>query len=217
MKIQITPKQNVFFCSDPHYHHKSLVKGTSNWADKSPCRDFATLEEHDTTLINNINFHVGENDILFCLGDWAFGRFQDSVEMAIEARNRINCKNIYFCFGNHDSKLRKEKELLDKMFVHYADYMEVYISEHTNEQGVKPEKQFITMSHYSIRSWNRMRHGSWNLYGHSHNNLPDYVVKGNVQKSMDVGFDCHPEFRPFSYLEIKEIMDNRKIFTEDHH
>ena len=217
MKFQITPKQNVFFTSDNHFHHSSLVYGTSNWKDKSPCRKFDTLEEHDNTLVNNINKTVGENDILFNLGDWAFGKFQDSVEKSIEFRDRINCKNIYLCYGNHDTKLRKEQSLLDKMFVHHSDYMEIYVSEATTEQGVKPEKQFITLGHYSIRTWNRMRHGSWNLFGHSHGSLKDYVVNGHVQRCMDVGIDYHKEFRPFSFSEIKQIMSKRKVFTEDHH
>ena len=63
MKIE---NRNVFFCSDPHYNHKNLVDSTSEWSDKTRCRKFTSLEEHNRTLVKNINDTVKENDILFC-------------------------------------------------------------------------------------------------------------------------------------------------------
>ena len=50
------------------------------------------------------------------------------------------------------------------------------------------------------------------LFGHCHSNYKD--VKG---KSMDVGIDCHPEFKPFSYWEIKELLDKKEQVVVDHH
>jgi len=77
MKLQLTDKQNIFFCSDPHYNHKSIVKGTTEWKASSMCRNFSTLEEHNERLISNINETVGLNDILFCNGDWNFGSYSN--------------------------------------------------------------------------------------------------------------------------------------------
>lgn len=219
MKINVK-QENVFFCSDPHYHHKSLVRGTTNWSTSDECRDFDTLEKHDNVLVDNINNTVGENDILFCLGDWAFGAMKKQVNCRkTEFRNRINCKNVHFILGNHDEAIVKNTDNVREIFSSVNNYLEVTFIEpyEGTEQGVKAFKQKACMMHYPIRSWNYMRHGSWMLHGHCHNNLPDYVVKGNVQRTMDVGFDAHPEFRPFSYWEIKEIMSKRKVFTEDHH
>jgi calcineurin-like phosphoesterase family protein len=219
MRIDIS-QNNVFFCSDPHYHHKSLVKGVTNWSSDSECRDFATLEEHDNLLVENINKTVGENDILFCLGDWAFGRIaKEDICYKTEFRNRINCKTIHFVLGNHDGGIVKNTDNVRDIFSSVSNYLEVTFVEPYigTEQGIKASKQKVIMMHYPIRSWNYVRHGSWMLHGHCHANLPDYVVKGNVQRTMDVGFDAHPEFRPFSYEEVKEIMSKRKVFTEDHH
>ncbi len=219
MRIDIA-QNNVFFCSDPHYHHKSIVKGVTNWEGNSECRDFDTLEEHDNTLVNNINNTVGENDTLFCLGDWSFGAMRKQIVCKRrEFRDRINCKNIYFVIGNHDRNIRKNTDNVREIFSDVYDYLEVtFVEPYTGtEQGIKAFKQKVIMMHYPIRSWNHIRQGSWMLHGHCHSNLPDFVINGNIQKTIDVGFDAHPEFRPFSYSEVKEIMDKRKIFTEDHH
>ncbi|HSE99774.1 MAG TPA: metallophosphoesterase [Nitrososphaeraceae archaeon] len=112
MKIQINNKQNVFFCSDSHYGHSGIVAGTSEWDDKSGCRPFQTIDSHDNTLVNNINQTVGENDILFCLGDWSFGSYKtgENVSNIRNFREQINCKNIHLIFGNHDQEIVNNKD-----------------------------------------------------------------------------------------------------------
>lgn len=214
------------------YHHKSIVKGVTNWSKTEECRDFKTLKEHDDTLVGNINKTVGENDILFCLGDWSFGAMSEqSVCRRTEFRNRIKCKNIHFILGNHDEAIVANKDNVRDIFTSVQQYLEVTFIEpyEGKEQGIRAKKQKVIMMHYPIRSWNYMRAGAWMLHGHCHGNLPNLTVskwrnkiiklfsKRHIQKTMDVGFDCHPEFRPFSYNEIKEIMSKRKVFLEDHH
>ena len=230
MKIQITKKQNVFFCSDPHYHHSSLVRGTSNWEDKSPCRDFDTLEEHDNTLVNNINNTVDTNDILFCLGDWNFGQYKDSVRLAKEFRSRINCKTLHLILGNHDKHIARNKEGVQGIFTTVGNYREVLIIDEPVGQKVKAIKTHVVLSHYAHRVWNKSHRGAFMLYGHSHNTLDamtpeianptwigdDYYIKN--YRTIDVGFDTHKEFRPYSWQEIKEIMKNKNVELEiDHH
>ena len=106
MKVQINSKQNIFFCSDPHYGHSGIVMGTSSWTDKSVCRPFQTIEDHDRELVNNINKTVGENDILFSLGDWSFGSYKtgENVTNIRKFREQLSCKNIFLILGNQDRK-----------------------------------------------------------------------------------------------------------------
>ena len=214
MKLQLTDKQNIFFCSDPHYNHKSIVKGTTEWKASSMCRNFSTLEEHNERLISNINETVGLNDILFCNGDWNFGSYsnKENTNGVKEFRDRLNVKELHFIYGNHDTEIRKSKEL-QSCFSSVQDYLELQIAIPYKEQGIKARKQLIVLSHYSMRSWNRMHKnsGSYMLYGHSHGNLP------GQGKSMDVGFDCHKEFRPFSFKEIDELLVNKDVVSFDHH
>lgn len=226
MKLIIDNKTDLYFCSDPHYHHRSIVRGTSNWEDKTPCRDFDTLEEHDNTLVENINNTVGENDILVCLGDWNFGHYKDSVHLAKEFRSRINCKTVHLILGNHDNHIKRNKEGVQGIFQSVSamrDDVRVIDTRHNY-------KIDITLCHYAMRVWNKSHRGAFMLYGHSHNTLDqldlnfadptwvgdDYYIKN--ARTMDVGFDAHPEFRPFNWYEIYEKLIQIPVVMEvDHH
>lgn len=234
MKIITNEKQKVYFFSDPHYDHAIIVEGTSPWEDKSQCRPFKTLHEHNKTLIDNINKTVREDDVLFCLGDWSFGNYRtgDNIENVRKFRESINCKNVHLIYGNHDQEIRKNK--LTKMgvplqtyFSSVNDYLELTIVEVFNEQNIRAKKQQIILSHYAFRVWNHSARGSWMLFGHSHGNLnvsianpewqgDDYYIRNF--RTMDVGIDTNKEFRPYSYEELKEIMGKRNVeLTVDHH
>ncbi len=214
MKIQVNNKQSIFFCSDPHYGHSGIVMGTSNWEDKNGCRLFGNILKHDTVLVDNINKTVGENDILFCLGDWSFGSYKtgENISNIRRFRQQIKCKNVHLIFGNHDSEIISNKDNTRDLFSSVAYYREIIVIEQPERQGQKATKQKIVLSHYSHRVWNNMQGGAWMLFGHSHGNLKD--VEG---KTMDCGFDTHTEFRPYSYQEIKEIMKNKETVKLDHH
>ena len=214
MKIQINNKQNIFFCSDPHYGHAGIVLGTSNWEDKSGCRDFKTIEEMNNTLIYNINRTVSENDILFCLGDWSFGSYKtgENISNIKGFRDRINCKNVHLILGNHDQEITSNKNNEKILFSSVEHYREIYVINQPLEQNKKATKQKIILSHYSHRVWNGIHNGAWMLFGHSHGNLKE--IQG---KTMDVGFDTREEFKPYSYQEILNIMESKQIIKVDHH
>lgn len=59
----------------------------------------------------------------------------------------------------------------------------------------------IVLDHYSGRVWNGSHRGSYQLYGHTHNVLPegDYL-------SMDVGVDA----RNFSPINLNEVVEHMK-------
>ena len=63
-----------------------------------------------------------------------------------------------------------------------------------------------------------MNKGVIHLHGHVH--LPENRKFGRGKK-MDVGFDGHPEFRPYNLLkEIVPLMKNREQLSDmpdDHH
>ncbi len=206
---------NIWLTSDLHYGHKNIIRGCSEWTNKSRCRNFDTVEEHDTALVTNINNVVKEDDVLYCLGDWSFGHF-DNIR---KFREQLNCRNIKLILGNHDHHIERNKDNIRDLFSSVHNYYEKTIND-----------QRIIFCHYAMRVWNLSQRGSWMLYGHSHGTLDDlqpqfpqptwigddYYIKNS--KSMDTGIDCHPEFRPFHFDEIKEIMDSREILLNvDHH
>ena len=200
---RLEPNSQIWFTSDTHYNHSNIVRGTSKWEDKSMCRDFDTVEEMNTAIVNNINALVKENDILFHLGDWSFG----GKENIREFRDRINCKNIHLTLGNHDIFIYKNADNIRSVFSTVKEYREL---------TVFGQHKFV-LCHYPMRTWNNAYKGTAMLFGHTHGNIAEYVVNNQHMKTMDVGMDCN-DLKPFSLKEILEIMQNRESLTNiDHH
>jgi len=199
----------VWIFSDPHYNHSNICRGTTNWRTVEgeipieQTRDFATLEKMNESIINGINWNVGQDDILICLGDWSFGGF----EYIEEFRNRIVCKNVHLILGNHDHHIERNRGDIQKIFTSVSDYETLII-----------DKKTFRLFHYPIQSWNGMNEGDIHLHGHVH--LPSNRKFGQGKK-MDVGIDGHPEFRPYNVMrEIVPIMDKRDVKSDmlnDHH
>lgn len=221
---------SIWFSSDWHYGHGNIVKGVSTWDNKSACRDFNTLEEHNETLIENINRVVKKDDIIYMAGDVAFGGKQNIYELW----KRLNCKNIHLTLGNHDHHIRKNATLIDdkggeiKVQSLFLSVNDIITKKIVNEKFV--------ICHYAMRTWENGHHGAIMLFGHSHGSLPQYevslrttihdmnpqdIVKVTDQiykfKTMDIGVDTHPEFRPYHIDEIRGLMANRVPLRVDHH
>lgn len=192
----------IYFTSDLHIGHKNIVNKVSTWEDKTSCRDFNDVETMDYNIIYNINNVVEQSDTLYMLGDFAWC---NNYEQIVNYRSRLVCNNIHLILGNHDKLIDKyKKKLLEwDIFESIDHYKEITIDDTK-----------VVMSHYAMRVWNKSHKGSIMLHGHSHGNLKPY----NNFKQMDVGIDTHPEFRPYSELEIMKIMSKKDILTGiDHH
>lgn len=210
---------NIWFSSDFHYNHKNIVRGVSEWEHKERTRNFDTLEEHNEVLVQNINKTVKHDDVLYCLGDWSFGE-KDAI---IDFRVKLNCRFVYLVLGNHDKHIEKN-------ILHREIHLRSLFENVDKIMNVKHGKHSFVLSHYAMRVWDGSHKGSIMLYGHSHGTLdamtPDianptwigdqYFIKN--YRTMDVGIDTHPEFRPYSIEEVISIMDNKNVELEvDHH
>jgi len=207
--MKLTTK-NLWLTSDTHYHHANICRGVTKWDTSTErgleaVRDFETLEEMNTALVENINGVVDADDWLIHLGDWSFGGF----EMIEAFRAMINCKNIVLMIGNHDHHIQANKNNVRKHFAHVAYYEELNL---TGSQKSSSEK--LVLCHYPISSWNNLRRGAIMLHGHQH-------LKGDKRfgqgKRMDVGICGSPEFRPYHVEEILELTRDRKFFDPDDH
>ena len=68
MKLVLEKGQNLYFTSDTHYAHSNICRATTRWTDAdSVTRDFKSLEQMNSTLVNNINEVVGQDDVLIHL------------------------------------------------------------------------------------------------------------------------------------------------------
>lgn len=125
----------------------------------------------DQTIIDNINTAVGQNDSLYVVGDFSF-RASRTVREYLE---RIHCQNVYLVKGNHDGP-----QIHTAGFKWIKDLHELH---HNGERYV--------LCHYPMVSWNAQFHGSFHIYGHVHNNMPDIPGKRCLNVGVDVtGF--HP-------------------------
>ena len=157
----------------------------------------------NNTLISNWNNRVQHNDMVYFLGDFAFGNEKEIANYFRRLKG-----NIKVIFGNHDKTLRKfakkdinsHTDLRDRIEF-LGDYKEITLN-----------GQFIVLSHYAFRAFNKSHRGGWHLYGHSHGSLPD----DPRSLSFDCGVDCH-NYAPINFEQVKEIMSKKFWTPIDHH
>jgi calcineurin-like phosphoesterase family protein len=209
MKLILNKDQRLWFTSDTHYNHANICSSTTKWTDPVTIREFRTLEHMNSHLVGNINEVVGQNDVLFHLGDWSFGGFE-SIE---QFRNQIVCQNVHIVTGNHDHHIQNNRGDCQKLFSSVNKYVELNV-----KWPVGPEirdANFVLM-HFPIASWNNMARGAIHLHGHVHFNPNVRLQEG---KMMDVGCEGNNLY-PIDMSEVLSIMKNRPVkslFSKDHH
>ena len=90
----------VFIVSDTHFNHKNILKYE---AEKRPFHD---INEMNEVLIKNWNSVVGENDIVWHLGDVGMGS-PDNLKQFV---SRLNGRK-FLIMGNHDRKYSPQRFL----------------------------------------------------------------------------------------------------------
>ncbi len=197
LKLKSTDSQKIYWSSDFHIQHLNLYKGTSQWTDKSGCRDFNTPQEGWEVIRDNVNRLVRPCDIILNLGDIIFG---DKSKLPQYLRE-INCKNWLYVKGNHCDWLDKQENLHYKcqFTLGCYDFKEVSIN------GV-----IFILSHYAMRTWRNQGKGAIQTFGHSHNTLPDDPTLLSMDVGCDVDLFDHEKYTPFSFSEIMHIMSKYK-------
>ena len=165
----------IFFTSDTHFGHDAIRRNCN--------RPFADVKEMDRSLIANWNARVRRTDIVYHLGDFSY----KACEGIADYRRKLNGM-IHFIRGNHDLQT---EGLLESIFDSVGDL-----------SSIKIEGQRIILCHYAMKVWDRSHLGSWQLFGHSHGNMPD----DPQLLSLDVGVDCH-NYQPISFEMVKEAME----------
>jgi calcineurin-like phosphoesterase family protein len=139
-------------------------------------RPFRDVSEMNHTIISNHNAVVTPQDITVHAGDFCWHKKTD-VEKIIR---KLNGSHI-FIKGSHDAWMPSSTKFMWRKMIN---------------------GNFIVVCHYAMRTWERAHHGSWQLYGHSHNKLAP------IGFQHDVGVDGH-NFYPYSEIEIAEIMKHK--------
>ena len=200
-------KGRVYISSDIHYGHKNICRGVTNWRTPEgevpigSTRDFETVEQMNSAIVDRMNSRVGQDDTLILLGDIAFGGFEN-IGVFLD---RLVCKNIYLILGNHDQHIKNDRGYIKSRFISVQNYAEL------NIDGAN-----FVLSHYPFASWNGLNKGVIHLHGHIHSGCENKFGKG---KRLDVGLDGN-DLYPYSITEIVHMMDKREVgsdVTNDHH
>ena len=210
MKLTLEKGQRLWFTSDTHYNHSNICSATTRWTDPVTCREFKSLEHMNATLVGNINEFVRQDDILFHLGDWSFGGFEQ-IQIF---RNQIVCQNVHIITGNHDHHIENNRDGIQSIFSSVNKYLDLNVK-YPNNDGGYDDVRFALM-HFPIASWDNMARGAIHLHGHVHFTPNKRIGLG---KMMDVGVDGNALY-PNDMKTILSIMKNQPIksmFQFDHH
>jgi calcineurin-like phosphoesterase family protein len=210
MKLTLNKGQKLWFTSDTHYNHANICSATTKWTDPVTCREFKSLEHMNAHIVGNINEMVGQDDILFHLGDWSFGGFEQ-IEIF---RNQIVCKNVHIITGNHDHHIENDREGCQSLFSSVNKYLNLVVKWNVGTP-LMDEARFALM-HFPIASWDNMARGAIHLHGHVHFEPRLRIGAG---KMMDVGVDGNGLY-PIQMSEVLRLMRNQPIksmFVFDHH
>lgn len=174
----------IWFTSDEHIGHRNIIEFCK--------RPFADLTEMNTKLSLNHNAVVCEDDTVYHLGDMFWKTY--GVDNAIAYMNQLNGSHIYVR-GNHEEVFDQagRTQTLQQYFGSIHERLQIY------PEGAP--KKGIVLDHYAGRVWHDSDKGAWQLYGHTHAQLPEI----DPYLSLDVGVDAN-SFYPVSLDEVCKRM-----------
>lgn len=215
INLRESEDRKIYVVSDTHWHHNPLNWTVPLWK----ARGYSSVEEHDIDIETQINARVRPNDILIHLGDICLNTTKEQLDGFLD---RIQCKNIYALWGNHNNPHEKKIFYAGqtggnvrgfktvtypfeyKNLVFFPHYVEAVLNGH-----------YTVLCHYPIHIWNEMAHGAWMLCGHSHGGCEFSVPENSEGKILDCGWDLHK--KPLSIAEIDAIMATKNFHALDKH
>ena len=150
LHIEISPGQKIWFTSDLHLGHRNVIR----FCD----RPFADEKEMGRGLIQNWNDTVGDDDIVFVLGDTFWFNDSHSIKRVL---SQLKGKDIYILPGNHD-EFESYHRVVDPRIHLCEDIVVVWIT------GESKKKKEIWLSHYPMMTWPHRENGTHQFFGHIH-------------------------------------------------
>ena len=184
----------IWLTSDTHFGHANIIKYCA--------RPFKSTEEMDEVLIKNWNERVSDADIVYHLGDFAWG----TIGYWEKIRAKLN-GNIHLIIGNHDERFLSN-ERMRKLF-----------REVTYQKRIWFGNKCLYLNHYPFLCFGGAYKGldaTWQAFGHVHSNNRSDIGLDHQRlihcfpTQYDVGVDNN-DFRPISIEEFAKIMENRMM------
>jgi calcineurin-like phosphoesterase family protein len=165
-------KGQIFFISDLHLDHAGIIRYCN--------RPFSSVEEMNDTIVYNWNRTVGKNDIVYFLGDVAFGRGSRDASYWLSKLNG----NIVFIRGSHD-RLRGIK-FYDRLILNYGSQR--FLLVHDPEDVPS--------------NWK-----GWVIHGHTHNNRSEYPLVNRKNKTINVSVELL-DYKPLSMNGLLDLISS---------
>lgn len=192
--------QNVFFTSDIHFFHKNIFKHCPDRINICGAKDENDIETWDKWIIEKWNSTIGKKDIVYILGDFAFG----SSESVKKLLGKLNGKK-FLILGNHD----KSSEKLENYFVQITQQKLVTFKK-ANYDFLE-EDFMVFMCHYAMITWPSKHYGVVQCMGHSHGRLDDYN-EASTDLRVDVGIDGN--LAKFDFITLEQLYGYFKKKTD---
>ena len=191
-------KPNVFFTSDTHFGSKRTLELSK--------RPFSSVEEMDTTLINNWNSMIKPNDIVYHLGD--FGDY--------DVLKKLNGR-IFLVLGNYeleemkkdfDSNYKSYKKQLIKLGFENVYQNMLLPTEFKTDDVLSLDKFTSTEMMYLTHEPLNTDRTKFNLFGHIHDR------QKCKRYGLDVGVDAHFLY-PISFENVIFYKNAIQKFYDD--
>ena len=191
-----------FYIADLHFQHANILR-----LDQRP---FENLKEMHDALIDNWNGVVGNDDWIYILGDFCWGKEPDWKMFLKELSG-----NKVLIRGNHD--LKEMSQSLKSMFQDVKDYKEI------TDNGRR-----VIMCHYPLLFYRGSFYPNvYHLCGHVHNTKEnEYLEKwrqelweakkasnGNCGKIFNVG--CMMPYMGYTPRTLDEILEAFGAMTKE--
>jgi len=159
--------ESVYFIGDTHFDHKNIIRYCH--------RPFSSVTEMNNTIKNNWNGMVGDNDIVYFLGDWAFGWRHKPAKYWERQLKGI----IVSIRGSHDREAGDMQfRDFEELHVNGYDFLLIHSPDPDDKHQTEKQKQ-------KLQNW----HG-WIIHGHKHNNdLKDYPFINGERRTINVSVE----------------------------
>ena len=159
--------KSVYFIGDTHFDHKNIIRYGH--------RPFSSVAQMNQTIEHKWNSTIGDNEVVYFLGDWCYGRGARPPTYWKRQLRGI----IVSIRGSHDQP---------HSGIHFEDFKELHVTGHDfllihnpnpNDKHQTPEQK------QKLENW----HG-WIIHGHVHNNNMDrYPFINGERKTINVSVE----------------------------
>jgi calcineurin-like phosphoesterase family protein/2'-5' RNA ligase len=186
--------KSVYFIADAHFDHKNIIKYCH--------RPFSSVAEMNQAMKNNWNNTVGDNGIVYFVGDWSFGR-RSRPPAYWKGRMKGNIVSIR---GSHDREVGGiQFRDFEELHVNGYDFLLIHNPNPNDKRQTEKQKQ-------KLQNWR-----GWVIHGHVHNNEMDkYPFINGERKTINVGVELI-NYKPVSleYLLSLDLGSIKRMRTID--